>query len=156
VIVGLVAAGAAWPAVPAATVLIGLILVVVAGVAPLRPSRAAIAASQGIVYCGAGLAGALSTRWSTLVWLGALVVGAALLAGAGRTRAGRVGGWLAAGGFSLTLAATAGFAAALLARQVSFAVLGAALLLLFVEAAVERAGRPAMEIRALRAAGQAG
>jgi hypothetical protein len=156
VIVGLVAAGASWPAVPAATVLIGLILVVVAGVAPLRPSRAAIAAGQGLVYCGAGLAGALSTRWSTLVWLGAMVVGAAVLAGIGRTPAWRVSGWLGAAAFSLTLAATAGFAAALLARQVSFAVLGAALLLLFAEAVVERAGRPAVEIRALRAAGQAG
>jgi hypothetical protein len=154
VIMGLVAAGVLWPIVPAATVLIGLILVVVAGVAPLRPSRAAVAVGQGIVYCGAGLAGALSTRWSTLAWLGALVVGSAILAAIGRSVGWRVAGWLAASAFTVTLAAAAGFAADLLARQVSFSVLGAALLVLFVEAAIGAAGR-VVEARALQAAAQA-
>jgi hypothetical protein len=155
IIVALVATHAPWPAVPAATVLIGLIMIGLAGIAPLRAERTWIAAAQGIVYSGAGLAAALSTQWTTLVWLGAFLVTAAVLAAIGRSVGWRVAGSLAAVASAVGLAAAGGFAAELTARQVGFGVLGAAVLALVVDAWLGRVLRRRTERRALHAAAQA-
>jgi hypothetical protein len=165
ILVGLTAAEAPWPAVPAVTLVLGLGLVVIAAAAPIGRARAAIAATQGLWYAGAGLAGALTVEWSTLATLGTTVVAAAVVGSAGRTPAWRISGAAVAVAAALATAAAAGFAAELAARSVAFCVLAAAGLALAggtalsqrrsVAAAAERAGigRPAIAAQTAAHAG---
>jgi hypothetical protein len=150
VLVGLAELGAPWPAVPATSLGCGvaaLLLVVFApkgigaeGTVVFAPegigargtvavrgpvdTRAAAIAGYGVVLAGAGLAGALPTRWSTLAALGIAVVVAAVIGVAGRAPAGRMAGWVGAVGFAVLLAIAATLTAGLPWPAVAFAVLG--------------------------------
>src|SRR5262249_31736877 len=79
------AAGAPWPAMPATTLLLGLALALIAARTQSGPWRTTVLSGQSIVYIGAGVTGALSVEWSTLVALGAVVVAGAVIGGIGRT-----------------------------------------------------------------------
>jgi hypothetical protein len=128
VLVALTAASAPWPIVPATTLLLGLVMTAAVAVVGGSPWRTAIGASQGLLYVGAGLAGGLTVRWSTLTGLGCLLVAATVVAVYGVTTTWRVGGCLSAVGAIVALATAAGLAADLTLRQTAFAVLVAAAL----------------------------
>jgi hypothetical protein len=155
VLVAVTAIGAPWPVLPAASLLLGLILVLVAATVARHPSRTAIATGQGLIYIGAGIAGSLGVRWTTLTAFGVVLLAAAVVAAIGRGRAWPVGGGLAAVGALVALAATGGFAADRPAREVAFAVLGAAVVALFAGAVLARGPDRAVQARAVHAAAQA-
>lgn len=154
VIVGVVAAGAPWPSVPAAALLLGLVVLVVAAVAPVGPWRTASATVQGVLYVGAGVAGALPAQWSTIVAWASIVVTAAVVGTVGRTLGWRVVGGIAAVAAALNLAAIIGAAADLPLRQTAPLVLAVAAAALAGGAALS-SSRPT-EGRAVSAAAHAG
>jgi len=154
VIVGLVAAGAPWPSVPAASLLLGLVVLGIAAVAPVGPLRTTTATVQGVLYVGAGLAGALPTKGTTIVGWASIVVAAAVVGTVGRTVAWRVVGWVAAVGAALNLAGIVGAAAELPLRHTAPLVLVVAAVALALGAALDRA-RP-VEGRAVSGAAHAG
>ena len=128
-LVGLAQLGVPWPVVPAVSLLVGAAAVLIAA---LRASgaMAALAAGAGVLLAGAGLAGGLPERWSTLVGLGLAVVVAGVVGAAGRQVGARVAGWLAAAAFAVLLAVAAALAADLPLWGAALAVLvtaGAAL-----------------------------
>ncbi|RZU53168.1 hypothetical protein EV385_5054 [Krasilnikovia cinnamomea] len=172
----LAAAGVSWPAVPAASLLAGLAgLLAVAIRPPWRPGTggfgatgaaarragASWPAASGVataVTCAllaaAGLAGALPTRWTTLVGLGGVLVVGAVVGAAGRDLPARLAGWLGAAGAALGFAYTAGRAAGLPVAHTALPVLGVAALALAVGTLL--AGRRPVEGRAVQAAAHAG
>lgn len=90
VLVGLAAAQAPWPALPAMTLLIGLLAFGAAAIWSIGGWRTSVLVVQGVAYVGAGLAGLLAERWSTLAGLGLAVVALAVIGQAGRTVAWRI------------------------------------------------------------------
>ncbi|WP_404825710.1 SCO7613 C-terminal domain-containing membrane protein [Plantactinospora soyae] len=129
-LVGLAAAGARWPVVPALSLLVGLaaLLLVALGWRVVRPARVVV--PLGVAFAGAGLAGLLPTKASTLAGLG-LVVAVGLTAGAvGRPGVARVPGWLTAVLAGTTLAVAGPLAADLPLRVAALVVLGVAALTL--------------------------
>jgi hypothetical protein len=136
VIVGCVAAGLPWPVVPAVTLLLGLGLLAVAAIAPLGPVRTVVATAQALAYLGAGLAGTLTVRWSTIVGLASIVVIAAVVGTVGRGATWRVCGWLGSVVAALGLAVAAGRAADLAVRDTAPGVLAVAIGALALSAAL--------------------
>lgn len=129
VLVALAAAGTPWPVVPAITVAAGL-----AGLATAARTRStpvtAVTLALGGPLTGAGVAGLLPTRASTLTALAALVAVAAWIGVAGRRQPVRVTGWVAAVAAAGVLAVTGSRAAELPVRVGAFAVLAVAALAL--------------------------
>jgi len=157
VLTAVVASHAPWPTVPAVTLGLGLAIVLAVAIAGGNGARAAIAASQAMIYVGAGLAGLLTLEWSTLVGLGATAVGFAAIGLAGRTGSWRTAGWTLSAVAALATATAAGFAADLAPRTVAFAVLATAALCLLGGAALARSrSTNAIEGLALQAVGHAG
>ncbi|GAB1690669.1 SCO7613 C-terminal domain-containing membrane protein [Krasilnikovia sp. M28-CT-15] len=172
----LAAAGVGWPGVPAASLLAGLAgLLTVAVRPPWRPGTGGFGATGAgtrrhggswqtagglitAVTCAlltaAGLAGALPTRWTTLVALGAVLAVGAAAGAAGRDLPARLAGWLGAAGAGLAFAFTAARAAGLPVAHTAIPVLGAAALALAVGTLL--AGRRPVEGRALQAAAHGG
>ncbi|GAB1646248.1 SCO7613 C-terminal domain-containing membrane protein [Krasilnikovia sp. MM14-A1259] len=172
----LAAAGVPWPAVPAGSLLAGLAgLLAVAVRTPFGPGTGGFGATGtqgsgggaswqdagglavagvGALLTGAGLAGALPTRWSALAALGAVLAVGAAAGAAGRHLAARLTGWLAAVTAGLAIAYTAGRTAGLPVAHTAFAVLGAAAAALAL--GVLLAGRRPTEGRAVQAAAHAG
>ena len=130
VLVGLTAAQAPWPVVPATTMVLGLLLTAAVAVTPVGALRTGIAVTQGLLYVGAGLAGSLTTQWSTLVALGSTVVVATVVAWFGVSRTWRILGWCAAVAAAVATVTAAGLAADLPLRATAFAVTGVAALAL--------------------------
>lgn len=138
----IVAARAPWPALPAATLAVGtalLLWVAVAtpGSAP-APIRSIVLCGQAAVYGGAGLAGALRERWTTLTALGVVVVACCVVGALGRTGAWRVFGCVAAVAAVAAEASVAGLAVELPLRLLAFVVLAAGVAALFAGAWVRR------------------
>ena len=178
ILVVLAAAGARWPVVPAVALLGGLAALLIATVpvggrtSPPGGTRfALVLVPLGVLLAGAGLAGALPTKASTLVALGLVVLaGAAIGAaadpagaaggsvgptgGPARLPVARIAGWLVATGAGVTFAIAATSAAELPLRVAAFAVLGVAAVAL-AGGAVLRGRRP-VEAVAIEAAGHAG
>jgi hypothetical protein len=154
VIVGLVAAEAPWPALPATMLVLGLLALATVAIAPVSAGRATVGTLQGLLYVGAGLAGALPVRWTTIAALGSIVVTAAVVGVVGRTVDWRVAGWVASVGSALTLAAVAGLAADLAVRDAAWLVLAVAVAALALGAALT--GRRSAEATAVSAAAHAG
>jgi hypothetical protein len=145
VLVGLAELGAAWPVVPAVSLLLGVAGVLWgtrwsaalsgAGAQRLRPAPAPgsgagaeatdLAPGYGLVLVGAGLAGGLPERWSTLTGLGVALVVASVVGAVGRTRVARIAGWPAAVAAAVLLAIAATRAADLPLPTAAFAVLAA-------------------------------
>ncbi len=140
IVVGVVAAGARWPGLPAALLATGYALVLAATLTPLGRSGwlVPLAVGQGVIYVGAGVAGALSQEWSTLAALGSTVVVGVVIGTAGRPLAGRVTSWLVAVAAALATAAAAGLAADLAARDAALGVLGVSVAALFLGAVLDR------------------
>jgi hypothetical protein len=136
-LVGLAELGARWPSVPAVSLLLGVAAILVA---TLRGTRrwAVVGAGYGVVLAGAGLAGSLPERWSTLAALAVALVTAVMVGVAGRVQEGRVLGWLGAVAAAVLLAIAATLAADLPLQTAALAVLGVAAAAL----AVPLAGRP--------------
>jgi hypothetical protein len=157
VLVGLAELGAPWPVVPAVSLLLGLAGVLAAGrgigAAATRGAAAVVVAGYGLALAGAGLAGSLPTRWSTLVALGTALVVAAVVGAAGRVPAGRVAGWVGAVAVAILLAVASVLAAGGGLPVAGFAVLGVCGLALAL-GSVPRT-RPADRV-ALEAAAHAG
>ncbi|MEO3925930.1 hypothetical protein ABGB07_18975 [Micromonosporaceae bacterium B7E4] len=139
-LVGLVAAGAPWPAVPVSSLVAGvagpLAVALRRGAGRRQPGPGGPGRSEvwlvpvGVAFGAAGLAGLLPTRPGTLAGL-ALVGAAGLTAGAlGRTPAARVAGWLTGVAGAAALAGTATVAADLPLRITALVVLGVAALAL--------------------------
>jgi hypothetical protein len=138
VLVAVVAARAPWPAVPATMLALGLLVLVVAAVAPVSTWRTATATVQGALYLGAGLAGALAVKWSTITALASIVVTAAVVGVVGRTIAWRIAGWLGAVVAAFTLAGAVGRAAELSVRDTAPLVLATAAIALALGAVLAR------------------
>jgi hypothetical protein len=166
-LVVLAGAGARWPVVPAVALLGGLAALLVAtvpvgrAVAPVGTRFALVVVPPGVLLAGAGLAGALPTKTSTLVALGLVMLTGAVMGAAGGPAGGparppvaRIAGWLAATGAGLTFAVAATRAAELPLRVAAFAVLGVAAVTLAGGAALR--GRRPVESVAIEAAGHAG
>jgi hypothetical protein len=125
VLAGMVQAGVPWPGVAAASLLLGSALALVAALRAVG-MRAAAGAGFGVLLVGAGLAGLLPQRWSTLVGLALTVLVAGAAGRAGRTVAARLAGWVGAVGAALVLALASALAADLPLRVAALAVLAAA------------------------------
>jgi hypothetical protein len=180
-----------WPAVPAVSLVLGVAALLAAAAVPgsvvLGPAEpgsamlgpavpgpagrpgggpAAVATGYGLVLAGAGLAGSLPMRWSTVVALGVALTVAAAIGAAGRPAGARVAGWLAAVVSAVTLAVAATLAADLPLRTAAWWVLLAAAVALGLSgrlrprraeaAAVEGAANGAAVVALLLAAGAAG
>jgi hypothetical protein len=168
-----------WPAVPAVSLVLGVAALLAAAAVPGsvgpavpgpagRPGGgpAAVATGYGLVLAGAGLAGSLPMRWSTVVALGVALTVAAAIGAAGRPAGARVAGWLAAVVSAVTLAVAATLAADLPLRTAAWWVLLAAAVALGLSgrlrprraeaAAVEGAANGAAVVALLLAAGAAG
>jgi hypothetical protein len=157
VLTAVVASHAPWPTLPAVTLALGLAIVLAVTIAGGNGARAAIITSQALVYVGAGVAGMLTLKWSTLVGLSATVVGFAAVGLAGRAASWRTAGWTLSAAAALATASAAGFAADLAARAVAFAVLATAALCLLGGAALARyRSANAREGLAVQAVGHAG
>ena len=135
VLVTLAATGAPWPTVPLATLALGIAGALVAALGDRRaPARmtairiatVSIAVAYAVALTGAGLAGLLPTRGTTLLGLGVLLVAMVVIAAAAPAASVRTLGGVAAviAGMMFAIAATR--AAGLPARAVSLAVLGIA------------------------------
>lgn len=128
-LVALAAAGTPWPVVPALTLAAGL-----AGLATAARTRStavvAVTLALGGPLTGAGLAGLLPTRASTLTALTLLVAVAAWIGVTGRRQPVRVTGWVAAVAAGTVLALTGSRVAELPVRVGAFAVLAVAALAL--------------------------
>jgi hypothetical protein len=155
VLAAVAAAGVPWPVMPGVTLLLGLLLGFVAALGRGGPWRSAILSGQSIVYVGAGVAGALGARWSTLVALGTVVVAAAVIGGIGRGVGWRVAGCVVAVAAAIGEASAAGLAADLRLREVAFWVLVPGILAIFAGALLGRSGRRHLEAVATEVAGNA-
>ncbi|MFC7549547.1 SCO7613 C-terminal domain-containing membrane protein [Plantactinospora sp. GCM10030261] len=138
-----VAAGLRWP-VPAATALvIGVTALLLAALAPVATARALVPlVPVSGVLAGAGLTGLLPTRSGTLSGMGLLVVAGVAAGAAGRSRTGRITGWLTATTTGALLAVVATVAAAQPVTRAALPVLGVAAVAL-LGGAVLRSRRPA-------------
>jgi hypothetical protein len=154
IIVALVAARAQWPVVPAVTLLLGLVIVVTVAIVQVGRWRTAVGVIQAAAYVGAGLSGALTVKWSTLLGLGSIVVGAVLVGMTGRSVDWRGFGWVVAVGAALATAAAAGLAADLPVRDAAYGVLGVAVAALALGAALRSRGTA--ESNAVQATAHAG
>ncbi|MEV1285636.1 hypothetical protein [Micromonospora sp. NPDC049679] len=152
--VTLTAIGAAWPTVPAVALVLGLAALLGAALAAPRLRIAPIGVPLGVVLTGAGLAGALPLKGTTLAALGLAIVAAGAAGAAGRTRLARTAGWLAAVAVGVTLAVVASRAADLPLHAAAFAVLAVAALALALGATL--AARRPLEAVAIEAAGHGG
>jgi len=131
----LASAGTPWPVVPALSLAAGLAGLVVAARSTAAP-QVAVTLLVGAPLAGAGLAGLLPTRVSTLTALAAVVACAAGIGAAGRRTPVRVAGGIVAVVAGGVLAATAVRAADLPVRVGGYAVLAVAALALAVGAAL--------------------
>ena len=151
----LAAAGAAWPAVPVVSLLIGAAAVLYAALASgHRPARIN-AAIAGVATLGAGLAGSLPTKTSTLAGLGAALVVMVVTGSAGRATGTRVAGWLGAVATGSTLAIATVLAADVRTGYAAFGVSAVAAAAVFTAAAFHSRQRRQAEARALAGAGHA-
>ena len=138
-LVALAELGPPWPVVPAVSLLLGLAALL--GAAMPGPGQRLtgtvpeLITGYGLVLAGAGLAGALPTRWSTLVGLVAALAVAVLIGLAGRREGARVAGWVAAVALAVLLAVAATRAADLPFTSAALAVLAAAAVALAVSGA---------------------
>ncbi|WP_155371807.1 SCO7613 C-terminal domain-containing membrane protein [Catellatospora vulcania] len=125
----LAAAQAPWPTISAVQLLLGVALLVLAG---LRPYGALTLAGGlfGLLLTGAGLAGTLAEKWSTIAGLALVTVTLAVIAVGGRTRPVRTAGWLAGAAGKVLLAIAVGEAAELRFEFVAYLVLGVAAIVL--------------------------
>ncbi len=126
IVVGLAAANPSWPTVAGVSLLLGLGLAVFAAIARLAPPVSALTALQGVTLAGAGLAGSLPEKWSTLAALGLVVVASGAVGAAGRTVGSRIAGWLTGVASALTLIVAAARAADLPLRDAALPVLALA------------------------------
>jgi hypothetical protein len=131
----LAAAGVPWPAVPAASLVLGLAGLLTAALLPPSTSgtggfgaagTALAVAGVSTVLTGAGLAGSLPTRASTLAALGAVLVAGAVAGAVARTVAARLTGWLAAVTAAVASAFTTGRALELSPATTALIVLAVA------------------------------
>ncbi|MFY1654926.1 SCO7613 C-terminal domain-containing membrane protein [Solwaraspora sp. WMMB762] len=134
-LVALASAGTPWPVVPALSLAAGLAGLVVAARSAAAP-QVAVTLLVGAPLAGAGSAGLLPTRVSTLTALAAVVACAAGIGAAGRRTPVRVAGGIVAVVAGGVLAATAVRAADLPVRVGGYAVLAVAALALAVGAAL--------------------
>jgi len=153
-VLGLVAAGAAWPSVATVSLVLGLGLVVIGAIAPFPRPASALAAVQGIALAGAGMAGCLPTEWSTIGALGLTIVASAAVGAAARSLGSRIAGWLTGVAAALTTAVAVTLAADLALRTAAFAVLAVAAVALAGGVALSRRRR--VEATAVQAAAHAG
>lgn len=133
----LAAAGAPWPVIPFAELALGLAGLLLAALRGTEPGRGIgvgagirTVAWAGAVLTVAGVSGALPTRVSELVALGAVLAAAAVVGTAGRTATIRVFGCAVAAAASLGVAATAPAGAVLEAYTIPAAVVALAASLL--------------------------
>lgn len=121
----LAAAQTPWPVISAVQLVLGAALLVLAG---LRPYGALTLAGGlfGALLTGAGLAGTLAEKWSTIVGLALVTVTLAVIAVAGRSRPVRTAGWLAGAAVKVLLAIAVGEAAELSFEFTAYLVLGVA------------------------------
>ncbi|MEU7820119.1 hypothetical protein [Catellatospora sp. NPDC049133] len=148
----LAAAQAPWPAISAVQLVLGAALLVLAG---LRPYGALTLAGGlfGVLLTGAGLAGSLAEKWSTVAALALVTVVLAVIAVGGRTRPVRTAGWLTGAAAKVLLAIAIGEAAELSFEFVAYLVLGvAAIILGLAYAPFAREQRAAAEAAAHSAA----
>jgi hypothetical protein len=122
---GLAELGAQWPVVPATSLALGVAWLLIAALR-LAGGPGWIGGGYGLVLAGAGLAGALPARWSTLAALSGVLVAAVVIGVAGRAVGVRVAGWVGAVGSAAGLAVAATLAADLPLPGAGFAVLGVA------------------------------
>jgi hypothetical protein len=152
-LVTLAVAGVAWPVVPAVAFVTGLGVVLVAAL--LRPVDVPVGVTvSGLIFAGAGLAGLLPAKGSTLVGLAVTVIASVLVAWAGRSVGWRVAGWVSAG-----VAGNLLVVAAIKAGDVgvtAYGVLGFAIVLSALAPQLRRMGRARIETRAVDAVSQAG
>jgi hypothetical protein len=151
---GLAAAGAGWPVAPAAALLGGLLGLLVAARSPAGTWTVRTLAVVGFLTAGAGFAGSLPTRASTLVALGAVLVAGAVVGASGRRPVARFTGWSVGALAVPALAGTAALAVDLPLRVVALVVLAASAIVLAGGVAL-RARRPG-EALPVEAAGHAG
>ncbi|WP_144120279.1 SCO7613 C-terminal domain-containing membrane protein [Catellatospora sichuanensis] len=125
----LAAAQAPWPTVSAVQLVLGAGLLVLVA---LRPYGALTLAGGlfGVLLTGAGLAGALAEKWSTIAGLALVTMTLAAIAVGGRVRAVRTAGWLAGAAAKVLLAVAIGEAAELDFYVVAYLVLGVAAIVL--------------------------
>ncbi|WP_213453586.1 SCO7613 C-terminal domain-containing membrane protein [Rhizomonospora bruguierae] len=109
---------------------------------PLRASRHIVLAI-GLAAGGAGLAGALATRSTTLITLGGAVAVGATAALAGRSPTARILGWLFAAQMGVAFAYTAGLVAGVGPHWSSLGVLAVAAVLIACAATLPRLRRDA-------------
>ena len=149
-LVALIATGASWPVVPLVSLVLGLAGLFTA-LGPWTAARSVTVASCGALLAGAGLAGLLATKATTMGGLGAVVVVSLVLGAAGRAVVIRAGGWVAAVVFAdlLAVAAILGGGAGL--DDVSFGILGAAALASLAGPLIRRYGRAEVELAAIDA-----
>jgi hypothetical protein len=152
---------APWPTVPAISLAAGLgTLLLLALVPRAGQPRLPFAGVMAVCSVGAGLAGSLAARATTLAALGAVVVVAAVCGAAGRTHAARVAGWLTAAAGGTAFAYASGAAVDLPTHLTAYRVLLAAAVALAVAGMWEAWRQPAaatrvVEARALEAAAHA-
>ncbi|MFC7481158.1 SCO7613 C-terminal domain-containing membrane protein [Luedemannella flava] len=132
--------GARWPTVPLLCLVVGA-----AGLAfaALRPAKVALTVGWtfvGVVALAAGVVGALPTRASTLVALGAVLVLAVVVGAAGRSSAVRAIGWGAVTIAVPVLAVASVLAAGLTRPWPAVALVGSAIVLLALGVALLRRG----------------
>jgi hypothetical protein len=137
-LVGLTALEASWPAIPATSLVLGLAGVLAAALRPRTGRLVGTLFCLALLLAGAGLAGALPTKVTTLAGLGLVLVTAVVAGAAGRTLAARLAGWLVAVATGVAGAATAALAAGETQQGVAFWVLGAAALALALSALLRR------------------
>jgi hypothetical protein len=142
VLVGLTAARAPWPVVPATTLLLGLLMTVGVAVTAAGAWRTGIGTSQGLLSIGAGLAGALTTEWSTLAGLGAAAVAASVVGWYGSTVTWRVLGWCAAVAAAVATVIASGLAADVPLHTAAFGVVAVGCVALAGGTALRATRRP--------------
>ncbi|WP_203695436.1 SCO7613 C-terminal domain-containing membrane protein [Catellatospora coxensis] len=148
----LAAAQAPWPVISAVQLVLGAALLVLAG---QRPYGALTLAGGlfGVLLTGAGLAGSLAEKWSTIAALALVTVALAVIAVGGRTRPVRTAGWLVGAAVKVLLAIAVGEAAELSFELTAYLVLGvAAIVLGLAYAPFAREQRAAAEAAAHAAA----
>ncbi|WDZ85084.1 SCO7613 C-terminal domain-containing membrane protein [Micromonospora cathayae] len=154
-------AGAPWPVMPGLSLLVGVAVLLAAALVPAPApggSRAGwlvrpVLAWTGVPLVGAGLAGLVPTRATTLAGLGLMLVAAVVVGVAGRSAAVRPAGWIVATLTATGFALTAASAGDLPLRTTAFAVLAVAVLALVTAARL--AGRRPGESLVLDASAQA-
>ncbi|WP_166383799.1 SCO7613 C-terminal domain-containing membrane protein [Catellatospora methionotrophica] len=125
----LAAVQAPWPTVSAVELVLGAGLLVLAALR--RYGVLTLAGGLfGVLLTGAGLAGMLAEKWSTIAGLALLTVALAVVAVAGSARAMRTVGWLTGAAVKVLLVIAIGEAAELRFDVVAYLVLGVAAIVL--------------------------